>query len=877
MRFVVFRPPLVYILACSAGTRHAGALQSTTTHTPMPLRRASKIWLAVIGIPLILLVSAAAAAKLYFSGDRLKALLIPKIEEAIHRPVNVQSVSLTFLPSLGVEIDSLMIANARGREFSASPFLSLDRLLLKVRLLSLLGGKVEVTMIVFDQPHLLVEFNRWGESNYADFMGRADTGATPAPATSHPGEPAPSAGMGFLFANVQVRNGQVDYIDRKSNTAIRLGGLNHVMQLDVDSRAHLMRVDAQTSADRFSYGTLQSPMLTNLRLTTDAQLMYNQDDDRLTIQKGIVTVQDIVLVASGTVSAVTKQPLLAVNVEADRLNIADLLSLIPAEYMKKAEGLKGTGSARVRVAVTGVVSDSSKPEFRGTVSAADASIQYAQLPQPITKVSIVASFERSSAKQEFTIERLSAVLGNNPVNVSMKVVNFDDPWLTMTVGASLNLAEVKDYYPLTQGTELSGSLTANMNISGKTSNPSAMTGSGTIDFRNVTIKTPGSSKPLQNLQGTVSITNNTVESKKLSMVLGRSDLTVAFNLKNYLSLASTDKAAPRASATVSLTSNSLSTKDLISDTTTTKTTGKGKESPAAPRTGSAMVLPNADMDVTASVGTLAMEKFTLTNFKALLSVSNGMFTLRSCTMNAFDGSVSARGALNLQNLRQPQFDMTLNAAGVDAHALLSKFTSFGSKMFGRLTLATTLKGSLDDTLGLIPSTLNGKGNVQAHDGSLVGVNVNKDIASLVKLPALDTVHYKDWSNDFSVANGRLVMKDLKINALDADYLVNGSQGLDGSLDYTMSLVLPEKTSSRISISGFAGKAVDLFRDNTGRVRLDFSVGGTMDNPKVGLNTSTASKKAEDLVKQKAAEEAKKLQDKLKKQGTDLLKGLLKKK
>ena len=877
---VEFPATLVYISSLSAGTHPAGARDCSTTLDIMPLGRASKIWITIIGIPLILLVSAAVAAKLYFNSDRLKSLVLPRIEAAIHRPVTMQSISLTLLPSLGIEVDSLTIANARGREFSVTPFLSLERLTLKVRPLSLLSGKVEVTTVLVDEPHVLIEINRWGDANYADFIARTDTGAAQPPAPSSPsGETAPAPGMGLLLPNVQIRNGTIDYIDRKGNSAIHVTGLNHVMQLDVDSRAHSVRVDAQTSADRFSYGTLQMPMFPGLRMTTDVQLTYKQDDDLLTIQKGIVTVQDIILVASGSVFDAAKRPRLALNVEADRLNIADLLSLIPAEYMKKAEGLKGTGSARVRVTITGVVSDSTKPEFRGTVSAADASIQYAQLPQPITKVSVIASFERSAAKQEFTIERLSAALGNNPVNVSMKVVNFDDPWMTMTVGASLNLAEVKDYYPLTPGTDLSGSLTANMNISGKTANPSAMTGSGTIDFRNVTIKTPGSARPLQNLVGTVSITNSVVESKRLSMVLGRSDLTVAFNLKNYLSLMSTDKTAPRATATVTLTSNSLSTKDLIADTTTAKPQGKGKETAAAPasRSGQALVLPNADMDVTATVGTLVMEKFTLTNFKALLSVSNGIFTLRSCSMNVFDGSVSTRGTLNLQNVRQPQFDMTLNAADVDAHTMLPKFTSFGSKMYGRLTLTTTLKGSLDDTLGLVPSTLNGKGNVQAHDGSLNGVKINKEVASLLKLPALDTIRYKDWSNDFSVADGRLVLKDLKISALDADYIINGSQGLDGSLDYAMSLVLPDRTSSRISVPGFAGQAVDLFRDNTGRVRLDLNVGGTMDSPKVGLNTSTAKKKAEDLVKQKAADEAKKLQDKLKKQGTDLLKGLLKKK
>ena len=834
--------------------------------------------MALIGIPLIVLIGAAGAAKLYFTSDRLKALLLPKLEEAANRPVGVASISLSVLPSLAVEVDSLTIANARGRGFSATPMVSLDRLTLKVRLLSLIGGKVEVTSVILDHPRILVEVNQWGESNTTGLGKPGDTSAQRAPAPGgQAAPPAPSAG-GFLLSNLQIRNGEVEYIDHKGKSAARIHGLNHTMQLDFDNATRQVRLEGLSSVDELTYGTLQASLIPPLRLTLDEQVVYAQDRDVLTIQKGLLTVQDMALSASGTVSGVTKTPVLALSVESDKLNIADLLSLVPAEYMKKAEGLKGNGTARVRLTINGAVSDSLGPQVKGTISATDASIQYARLPQPITNVNLVSSFERSASRQEFYLEKISASLGANPVSASLRLVNFDDPWLTMSLHASLNLGEVKDYYPLQAGTDLSGALAADLTISGKASSPSTMTGSGTVDFRNVTIKTAASRKPVQNLQGKVTITNNVIDSRRLSMVLGRSDLALAFTVRNYLSLMSTEKNVPKATATVSLTSTSLATADLMTDTTTSG-------APAAPQQQAGkksaekggLVLPDVDMDVTATVGTLVMEKFTLTNMRALMTVSDGVITLRSCTLGAFDGSLNTRGVLNLKKPDRPQFDVALDVANVDAHAMLPKFTSFGERMRGRLSLQTSLKGVLDDTLGLVPDLLNGQGNVKATNGSLTGVKINAVLASLLKLPDLETITYKDWSNDFTVSNGRLVIKDLKINALDADYIVSGSQGLDGSLDYSMSLLLPEKTSSRITVPGFAGKAVDLFRDNTGRVKLDFSVGGTMNDPRVSLDTKAAQKKGEDLLKQKAADEAQKLQDQIKKKGEDLLNGIFKKK
>jgi glucan biosynthesis protein len=92
----------------------------------------------------------------------------------------------------------------------------------------------------------------------------------------------------------------------------------------------------------------------------------------------------------------------------------------------------------------------------------------------------------------------------------------------------------------------------------------------------------------------------------------------------------------------------------------------------------------------------------------------------------------------------------------------------------------------------------------------------------------------------------------------------------------MALYLPESTGQKLSISGFAGEAVNLFKDQSGRLKLDFNVGGTADNPKVQLDTDPVRKRAEELAKQKFDEEKKKLEQTLKEKAEDVLKKLFKK-
>ena len=376
-------------------------------------------------------------------------------------------------------------------------------------------------------------------------------------------------------------------------------------------------------------------------------------------------------------------------------------------------------------------------------------------------------------------------------------------------------------------------------------------------------------------------------------MIGESDMTLSCRVNNYLSLVTADKKAPPATATMSIQSNHLYTADIMTapPPAGAKGASPGPEpaasQPVSPTSGNpksappvgpaksqvtgkaAFPLPAMDIDATASIGTLTMEKFEFTNIKGSVHIAKGIVTMQNLSLNAFGGSVVSTGSLDLNRSDRPLFDLTLNLNGVETAALMSHFTSFGQRLSGALTTSTKLKGALNDTLGLVPDALEGGGKVGLKNGNLKGYKVNQSIASALKLPDLETIQFKDWTNDYTVEKGRLTLKDLTITTSTGQYVVNGSQGLDGSLDYHMALYLPASAAPKLNIPGFAGEAVNLFKDQTGRFKLDFNIGGTTDNPKVQLDTDPAKKKAGEMAKQK-------LQEQVKSKGADLLKKLFKK-
>ena len=825
----------------------------------MPLTRKAKIWLILLSIPVVLFIAAVVALKIYFTSDRLKALIIPRLEEATGRPVTISSISLSVFPTQAVEIDSLSIANQRGTDFSSKPMFSLDRLEIDVRIFALLRDALEINKLELLKPKVFLEISKDGVANYANPQKPTSTADT--------GKTASDLGR-VVLSDFEIEDGTIEYVDRKKNMSVTINGLNEKLNMEMKPVVHEARIEARTTIDRLAYGTTTEPVISNLRISMNQKVLYEMDRDLLTIQKADAKIQDIDLGIQGTVAGLTKMPAVDITIESDKINIADLLSLVPKEYLKKAEGLKGDGFAHIRIAIKGTAADSLAPDITGSISVVNGSIQYAGLPKSITNVNLVADFVKGNKRQEAHVTDFSASLGDNTVGATMTLVNFDDPSITMALRASANLSDVRDFYPLDSGTTLAGALKGSVTVEGKVRPsggkaeaggiPTSIKATGSLDFQDVTIKTAKTKNPLQNLRGTVALNNETIESKELSMTIGKSDLSLSFWVKNYLAVMAEGKSGPTPTANLVLNSKHMYTSDVMSG-------------------GGGLVLPNVDMDISTTIGTLSMEKLNLTNVRGSMKIAKSIITMQTFSFNVFEGTFGMKGTMNLQKPERTPFDLAMDLNSVNAHTMMPMVTSFGQRMYGKLGMNTTIKGALDDTLGLIPQTLNGQGKVQLQNGKLTGVKVNKSIAGLLKLPNLEEINFKDWSNTFTIADGRLVIKDLRITALDADYVINGSQGLDGSLDYTMSLILPEKTSSKITIPGFAGQAVSLFKDESGKVKLDFAVGGTADNPQVVLDTKAAQKKAEDLAKQKVAEEAKKLEQQVKKQGENALKKLFKKK
>lgn len=172
------------------------------------------VWLGAAAAAIVLLAIAAAAALPYLvDAPRVQSLIAQTASQALGRPVRFRDVTVRAIPRPSVELIGLEVAE--DPRFGPGPFLSLDRGELRLRLLPLLGGRVEFGDLVLKKPLIRVVQDPSGRWNFAT-LGAAEATR---PAPSRPRSGAGGGGSGssaaaVLATRIKLDDGVVTYVSR---------------------------------------------------------------------------------------------------------------------------------------------------------------------------------------------------------------------------------------------------------------------------------------------------------------------------------------------------------------------------------------------------------------------------------------------------------------------------------------------------------------------------------------------------------------------------------------------------------------------------------------------------------------------------------------
>lgn len=782
-----------------------------------------KIAVGLVAVLVLLLGLAYAALAWYLTDERLLALVEPPMEDALQREVSIGGVELGLFrsfPNVSVGLDSLRIHTPDGPEGPRADLASLTRLWVVVPLRPLLDRQLRVTALELVEPQVLVEVYGDLTSNLTGLMA-ADTAAVPEPAGASPLEE-------IDLERVTITDGQLGYINAD-------GTILAVSDLDVSLAARLAETyqvqgEVQAAGIRAEAGgvTYANDLTVGLDLAAEADLT----NEHLRLDATQLSVEDLLLNLRGTVAGWGQEAMqVDLAFDAPEGQVRGFWSLLPASLTRDLDGLQADGRFAVDGTLQGVLSETEIPALDIRLELADGRIQYPDVPAPIENMALAARL----TNDVLTVERFHAEAAGNTLDLQAVVRTFTAPILDAQADVQADLASVQRFYPLEPDEELSGRVTIDARLAGALEQPEAIEASGVVLLDGVTYASPALAQPVRDLSGRLDLTNAAIRISDLSLKTGQSDVTFNGAVDNYMAFAAeTTTPGQEPVITGRATSSFFNVTEQIPEDTT----------------GGPIELPALRMDVTLQADTVEYDGIRLADASGRVTMQDGQIRFEQARAGLFRGVLEAEGTFDLSDPLRPAMATTVRLQDAVAASVftdletVNKYAQIGGLLSGLLSTEVTMGVAMDEALSPDLATAFAQGFFGVEQGGLQGLPLQERLTTYLGLDRLNPLQFRDWTHFFNVAGDQLQIRDLTLAAGDVGLTLNGTQGIDGAIDYTFTISLPPEVESTLRRApvfealGPVAQAVDaaLVDPESGRILLDLTATGTFKEPRLGLNT-----------------------------------------
>lgn len=804
-----------------------------------------KITLIILSSLIILFVAAGVTLKMMFPPAKLRALLMPRIEEAVGRKVTVEEFSLKVWTGLGVELKGIELANAQG--FAEQPQARIASVVLKVNLLGLLRRQLLISSLVIDRPEILVEKDKSGRFNFDDLIKAAPPESTAAPA------PAAASPVSIMLSSFSIRSGRVEYDDRQAGLKVLANGIEQRLSFSADRKMEDIRTKGAIEIGDI---TVAMPLLSvsRLKLGVRHNVKVDLKAKRVTVNELSAMPQGIVLTMAGQVDSFDTRPVLNLELKTTSLEVNRILQALPPEIRQQAGGVTASGLIELGLRLSGQIDPQdpkSMPKVDGRVALKGIGVKYAQLPKSISDVNGDIRF----SERDLDVKKLAAKLGSAGFEISLLVKNFEDPFVKAAFNGSFDLGEVKDYVPLEKGTSLSGIIRADFRAEGLVRKIESFNMDGKVELSKLGFTTPALRKPVSNINGTITLTKNLVNIPDISCSIGRSSMSFTGKITNFLSLVPEQPVQPgqpavalpkqgKATFDFALNSPLLDLDEMLPPPPSSagKAEIQDTKSQSPPQM---MPLPDLLMDGQVRVAKIVFLKMEFDNLAGNLTMRDRKLSLDG-QLGVYSGRVLGNLWSDLNDLNRIEYRIKAEAQKLEANDFLSALTPFKNRLFAKLDLKGEFSGLAPDTV-LVKESLKGQGRASTGEGRLVNWPLLAEILSYTRLGDAKEVSFRSLNMGFRILDQKIYLDDLKMDSRYGDVTLSGYSTFDGTVDYRVSVRLTKEESDKLK--GRGGNVANLFTDSEGRVVLDLLVKGQPPKPTISWDTQMAEARLRGKVQQ----------------------------
>jgi hypothetical protein len=527
------------------------------------------------------------------------------------------------------------------------------------------------------------------------------------------------------------------------------------------------------------------------------------------------------------------------------------------------------GRADIELKFSGPIRDPEALDFSGRMVISEGAYASELVPEPIEAFELDAYFDnrlinvrsascRMPSGQLSLTGRLTDLV---PYLLADSIATLTiSPTVEATVQGAVDLKIAAPYLPERGNPELAGELQLDVGFAGVIDDLTSFRSQGSMGIVGASYVDSLLTEPIEQFDAQLRLRTDTIEVSRMDAKFTSSDVSFSGQLIRpfpyFLPIMNLNRdTLPKPLFLFELSSHRFDTDRLFPEAVP----GSGTETVSISADSiSAVILPDIDGRGTVKADTVIYCGVQLTNLEGKVRIQDRRIECYDATANVYTGSVSGKTTIDLSNFENPGYAGEFAATNIEADDFVSSFSKFGGHLFGK----GNFEGSYN-AHGWEPdafmNSLTLDGDLDVRDGRLVTsgpvFSVINELASRMgeSIEAEQTM--RSFASKIKAENGRISTDEIVAALVDlGDLKLNGSYGLDNTIDYAGTFLLTEGRTRKLGLK------------NLGRAKLPFTMTGTITSPRVDVDWGSLAEQAgEDLLKD-AVED-----------GLNNLKGLFKKK
>lgn len=464
----------------------------------------------ILGVFFGLIVLLILGINLYFTDARLKELILPQVENAIGKKVEIDQLSLSLVsafPNAGLEMKGVYLPGDSKQDTLAY----IKEIQVDVKLIPLISKQIEFDKISVSKPFLVYRINKNGKTNLDSILehlkNNSELESTELDTTK--------SSLQLNISKFILSDARLNYIDEKAKTTVNLA------KLDIEMGLHYAKeIQTDVTMDLGSLSVILegSSLVSNLKIGLKQVSNFNIDRGSLVLKSGSISVQGLELNLGGEVNAImSENPIVDFTFESSSKNFGTLLDLVPAQYKEQIKGVETKGSLALKGTVKGGVLGEKLPDF-----VVEAAINEGFLKYPGYDAIQQIQLDFTANNEQVAIKKFKANAGVNNVDLNGLLKQILTPNILFQLNAKVNadLATIKNYYDLKSLdiNELNGKLSVQASANGKVNEPEKAQFNAAIQLSKGLLKYnyPGVSKPVEQVEIDIVATQSKIDIKKFT-------------------------------------------------------------------------------------------------------------------------------------------------------------------------------------------------------------------------------------------------------------------------------------------------------------------------------------------------------------------------